>query len=244
MSILTVISTTIEIGGVTVDAYTANEISSTTGSPINYLSSKGLAESIDLTDTACRESRMSKDLKALLGESFKTINGRFKNISGGHSKINLWKLEDAKKFYAYHALRGNIKAGQLLGMIPMSDNRKISSKTIEKEIQHEMWNFYGGDKEVLTPVGKIDLLTSSELIEIKVMHRWKDALGQILAYSHFYPSHLRRIHLFGETHSRSKNDIEEICGKHNITVTYDKDFKLMLGAKRAAATLNFDIGLT
>lgn len=229
---LTVISTTIEIGSVTVDAYTANEISSTTGSPINYLSGKGLAESIGLTDKATRPNALPKGLKDLLGDEFHTVKARFKNSKGAYTKINLWTIESAKKFWAYHALRGNLEAGKLLGMIPLNQSQKINSKAIEKEIQHELWEFYGGHKEVVTPVGNIDLLTTSELIEVKVMHRWKEALGQILAYSYFYPSHKKRMHLFGETHARSKKDIEEICKKYDVIVTYDNEIKLKFGAKK------------
>jgi hypothetical protein len=48
MEILTVFKTEITIGKITIDAYTANEVSSTTGKFINYLSGGQLAESIGL----------------------------------------------------------------------------------------------------------------------------------------------------------------------------------------------------
>lgn len=75
MEILTVDSTIIEIGGIEADAYTANEISSTTGAPINYLSGAGLALSIGLDHTTTLQKRLSKELKALLGEGFTTVQG-------------------------------------------------------------------------------------------------------------------------------------------------------------------------
>ena len=51
--------------------------------------------------------------------------------------------------------------------------------------------------EVKTPAGCIDMLTSDAVIEIKRMRMWKQALGQVLAYSAYYPRHMRVIHLFG-----------------------------------------------
>ena len=54
----------------------------------------------------------------------------------------------------------------------------------------------GGKIEVETESGFIDLLTDTEIIEIKKGKNWKQAIGQILIYSSYYPKHTKRIHLF------------------------------------------------
>lgn len=92
MSILTVVRTTIQIASI--DAYTAGEVSSVTGAPINYLSECGLAESIGLEDITTLQNRVSKELKTLLGNSFVTLQGKYKNaIFQSHqqpSESNPW----------------------------------------------------------------------------------------------------------------------------------------------------------
>lgn len=70
------------------------------------------------------------------------------------------------------------------------------TKKIEKMIQLYYKNQTGGEIEVETPFGYIDLLTSTKIIEIKNALQWKHALGQILSYSNFFPSHEKWIYLF------------------------------------------------
>jgi hypothetical protein len=70
------------------------------------------------------------------------------------------------------------------------------TKKIEKMIQLYYKNQTGGEIEVETPFGYIDLLTSTKIIEIKNALQWKHALGQILSYSNFFPSHKKWIYLF------------------------------------------------
>jgi hypothetical protein len=95
MSIITVFKTEFAIGSVLVDGYTANEIDPATGKFINYLSGQGLAESIGLTDTTTLQNRLSKDLKAILGAGFTTLQGKYKNTQNSWSKLNLWDTTSA-----------------------------------------------------------------------------------------------------------------------------------------------------
>lgn len=44
------------------------------------------------------------------------------------------------------------------------------------------------DREVRTPVGRIDILINEFLIGIKCIQSWKNAIGQLIAYSFYYPS--------------------------------------------------------
>lgn len=78
-------------------------------------------------------------------------------------------------------------------------------------------------RQVATPVGVIDVLTSTEVIEVKQFKGWKAALGQVLVYGNQYPSHSKRIHLFGSAHPDVQLLIERECAKFNVVVTWDKN---------------------
>jgi hypothetical protein len=114
MTILTVFKTEIYIGSIAIDAYTANQISSTTGKFINYLSGAGLAESIGLNRSTTLQNRLSEDLKAMLGAGFTTLQGQYKMESGGKSKLNLWDTTSAAIYYRYHDKQNNILAGAIV----------------------------------------------------------------------------------------------------------------------------------
>jgi len=91
----------------------------------------------------------------------------------------------------------------------------------EREVQARLHSELGGQIEVLTPAGAIDLLTSTELIEIKNVKRWKTAIGQLILFSVDYPSHQKRLHLFGDLSISMISTIERYCDKLGIKVTAD-----------------------
>ncbi len=88
----------------------------------------------------------------------------------------------------------------------------------EREIQLKLQKQLGGEIEVETDDGFIDLLTETEIIEIKNGKNWKHAVGQILIYSMEYPTHKKRIHLFDID---KDNDIERKCKKYDIKISYE-----------------------
>lgn len=91
---------------------------------------------------------------------------------------------------------------------------------IEQQIRDRLQTELGGQCEIFTAVGRIDLLTEDQIIEIKGFNDWKNALGQILAYSAFFPTHQKRIHLFGTAKQISRlADIEASCLAFNVLVT-------------------------
>ncbi|AOM63412.1 putative Kila-N domain-containing protein [Heterosigma akashiwo virus 01] len=67
--------------------------------------------------------------------------------------------------------------------------------------------------------GIIDIITDTQLIEIKNIISWHHALGQVLIYSKFYPNLQKRIHLF-----MKKQDIEKI----NFIRSMYNDFQVIL----------------
>jgi hypothetical protein len=88
----------------------------------------------------------------------------------------------------------------------------------EKQIQKKLQTELCGLIEVETPDGYIDLLTDTEIIEIKNGEKWKQGLGQLAVYSLSYPSHIKRLHLFNiEPNLR----INKCCNNYNIKVTYE-----------------------
>lgn len=88
----------------------------------------------------------------------------------------------------------------------------------EKQIQLKLQEQLGGEIEVKTRVGKIDLLTNNKIIEIKEYDNWKHALGQINAYSIEYKQHDKIIYLFDVPDDNDIEYIEMVCGKYNVDV--------------------------
>ena len=90
----------------------------------------------------------------------------------------------------------------------------------EREVRDRLQSQLGGKVEAYTKFGLIDLLTETELIEIKVAHRWKDAIGHIIAKSEKYPNHKKRLHLFG-TQEPILDNIQDVCDRLGIHVTFE-----------------------
>jgi hypothetical protein len=76
-------------------------------------------------------------------------------------------------------------------------------------------------REVPTFAGNIDLLTDRELIEVKSIKSWKCAVGQVLIYGQSYPTHQKRIHLFGEASREFVSMIRSSCAPLDIDVTWE-----------------------
>lgn len=88
----------------------------------------------------------------------------------------------------------------------------------EKEIQKKLSQELGGEIEVETEFGFIDILTKDELIEIKIGHDWKCGIGQLLAYGEYYKDHIKRLHLFDFKYDEK---IAKVCEKYNIKLSYE-----------------------
>jgi|SRR5579885_203061 len=100
--------------------------------------------------------------------------------------------------------------------------RDQPERRIQKKLEKQL---NGGHRT--TPIGIIDIITDEQggvLCEIKHWDCWKHALGQLLAYSWYYPKHMLRMHLFGEIPSEEKRlIIINICTHYRIQVTYEKN---------------------
>lgn len=97
---------------------------------------------------------------------------------------------------------------------------------IEQIVRDNLTKQLGGVNEIINENGYIDIVTDTQIIEVKNVERWKHALGQILAYgtdekySHLQP----RIHLFNVDkiiETEIKNRIIKVCKKYNCIVTFE-----------------------
>ena len=91
----------------------------------------------------------------------------------------------------------------------------------ERDVRDRLQAQLGGKVEAYTKWGLIDLLTDTELIEVKIVHQWKDAIGHIIAKSRAFPTHTKRLHLFGPDDPRLDH-INEVCAECDIQITFEK----------------------
>jgi DNA-binding transcriptional regulator GbsR (MarR family) len=110
-----------------------------------------------------------------------------------------------------------------LGLLP--DWCKIQRKNQpEKVVRDRLQAQLGGKVEAYTKWGLIDLLTETELIEVKIVTHWKDAIGHLIAKSRKYPNHQKRLHLFGYEDPCLEH-IEDVCRDCEIRVTFERVLK-------------------
>ncbi len=100
--------------------------------------------------------------------------------------------------------------------------KDTNNSNTEQQIRERLHQELGGLKEVPTPAGRIDLLTDKEIIEIKTVSDWKAAIGQVVAYSGFYPEHRKRIHLFGRNGATVNATAATICLELDIIMTFEE----------------------
>jgi hypothetical protein len=90
----------------------------------------------------------------------------------------------------------------------------------EAMIQFILWEREGGEREVETPFGFVDLLTDEEVIEIKHIRNWKDA-SKVLVYASFFPTRKPRVHLFGGYSKELRQMVEQAFAHLKISVTWE-----------------------
>jgi hypothetical protein len=129
------------------------------------------------------------------------------------------------EYYAYHVSKHNQSFAY--NSLRALQHKKEPPKLLVNRTKTEMSckNLLAaklkGQTEVITPVGNIDILTNSEVIEVKNIRGWKSAIGQVIAYGSFYPLHSKRIHLFGKVDENYLLTIKTIAEKHKIEVSWE-----------------------
>lgn len=90
---------------------------------------------------------------------------------------------------------------------------------LEKYIQRKLNNeIYHGIEEVSNIHGRIDILTPTEIIEIKEISKYKHGIGQLLAYSTLYPNRKLVLYVFDTPDKIAKyqNACMNYCLNSNI----------------------------
>ncbi len=82
----------------------------------------------------------------------------------------------------------------------------------------------GAQMEVSLPrrIGRIDILTETEVIEVKEVNAWKHAIGQVVVYGGHFPLHERRVHLFGPIQPQRLKTIAKYCAANGVQMTHEK----------------------
>jgi hypothetical protein len=89
----------------------------------------------------------------------------------------------------------------------------------ERFVRNWLWEQLGGQIEAPTPDGPIDLLTPEEVIEVKAVQNWKEAIGHVLCKAKNYPDRYKCLLLFGEVGT----DVEQItkrCEEFDIQMGF------------------------
>jgi hypothetical protein len=115
------------------------------------------------------------------------------------------------------------------GLVPDWFELDDSTKSIEAQIRDRLHTELGGQIEVSTMHGPIDLLTPTQLIEVKRIEHWQRGFGQILSKTAEFPDHDRRLHLFGSS-QRSLRNIKACCEEFDIKVTFEEVAERLLTA--------------
>ncbi len=99
-----------------------------------------------------------------------------------------------------------------------------SNITIESEavVQVALQSREGGEREVETPVGYVDLVTDTEVIEIKHVSNWKDG-AKILLYAPYLGERQPRIHLFGGYTKDFRQLVEQSFSRLSVRVTWERE---------------------
>lgn len=123
-------------------------------------------------------------------------------------KVGIW-IEEWKQ----HSVINELKYWD--GIKNIKPSKKLDK---EKQIQLKLQKKLGGDIEVGTDYGDIDLLTDTQLIEIKKYTDWKCAIGQVIAYGADYPDREKIIYLFDVPVDNIVGKIRIICTELDIKV--------------------------
>ncbi|SRR5579883_732327 len=100
----------------------------------------------------------------------------------------------------------------------------VMSPTIEtkQKIQRILQQREGGESEVATPVGFVDLVTDAYVVEIKHIIDWKNG-AKVLLYASYFPTRKPRVHLFGNYVQACRTLVEHSFDEIGILTTWDRE---------------------
>jgi hypothetical protein len=92
----------------------------------------------------------------------------------------------------------------------------------ERMIQVALQSREGGEREVETPAGFVDLLTDEYVIEVKHVSDWKDA-AKVVLLAQYFNGKKPRVHLFGSYAADFRALVEKCYAGVNILVTWERE---------------------
>jgi hypothetical protein len=172
---------------------------------------------IDLTDIRL----LIDSINILTAESFSSTVYRLflhiQSVGQQGDRPNIRKICTELKISrpTYHK---HIRRLYNLGLLP--DWLEVETRNYpERFVRDWLHQELGGEIEVPTPDGPIDLLTKHDIIEVKTIEHWKEAIGHIVTKRLNYPDLTPCIMLFGET-KRNLDHIEQRCQALKIEVGF------------------------
>jgi O-phosphoseryl-tRNA(Cys) synthetase len=102
---------------------------------------------------------------------------------------------------------------------PRWDRCHMVTMTREQRIIEHWARKLNGDTEVKCQSGRIDIMTDTQVVEVKHVNRWKNALGQALAYA--VVTNLKPVVvLYGSTTNGLRPIIENVCSHYGVETHY------------------------
>ncbi|CAM9277491.1 unnamed protein product, partial [Ectocarpus sp. 12 AP-2014] len=110
---------------------------------------------------------------------------------------------------------------------PIEYKEEEKSTTVKDSfVRDKLCGGVGGQKEVQVPSGFIDVLSDTQVIEVKYYRQWKGGLGQVLAYHAYYPHLAKRLHLFAQVGDKDMEKhldmAKSICDTHAVNLTFEQ----------------------
>lgn len=92
----------------------------------------------------------------------------------------------------------------------------IAKTLLELAVSEKLAKALNGQREAANPAGRVDVLTSEHVIEVKEACNWKHGIGQALIYSFYYPGRKPMLYLFGENLEVFQEIAKQHCDRFGI----------------------------
>jgi hypothetical protein len=93
---------------------------------------------------------------------------------------------------------------------------------LEVEVSRRLASSLNAEREVRTPVGRIDVLSEDYVIEVKEFSQWKAGFGQVFVYQQYHPDKKAVLYLYGDINHQMLNQIVKCCAKGNVEVWHEQ----------------------
>lgn len=103
---------------------------------------------------------------------------------------------------------------------PIDTYSKMRLVTRHDRVKWRLAQKLKGKMESICRMGRVDVLTDVEAIEVKSTKRWKEAVGQSLCYAHC-TNRIARVHLYGDR--RLCQAKEDTISQLGVRLSYDFD---------------------